>query len=64
MSERSEAVDAIVKRTGKTPEQAEAFLDIFGSALTRRGWANGKLLDQDEIADRVDTFIGEGPATG
>lgn len=54
--EREEAVQAIVGGTDKTPEQAEAFLDILGSAFRRRGWAEGEPLSQKEIAERIDVF--------
>lgn len=59
-TEREEAIERIMRRTGKTREQAVAFLDVLGSAMTRRGLANAKVLSEDEIGERVDTFIGEG----
>lgn len=55
---RREMVEAICARTGKTPEQAEAFLDILGSAFRRRGWADGEPLPEQEIGERLDTFLG------
>jgi NADH:ubiquinone oxidoreductase subunit E len=55
--DREQAIDAITKDTGKTREQAEAFLDIARSAFQRRGWVDGEPLRQDEIAERLDTFI-------
>jgi hypothetical protein len=57
VSERSEAVAAIVAKTGKSAEQAEAFLDLLGSAFARRGWLDGEPLSQERIAERVDTFL-------
>jgi len=54
---RDEAVAAIVA-TGKTPEQANAFLDLLGSAFARRGWISGEPLGADEVAERFDTFVG------
>lgn len=54
---RDEAVAAITEGAGKTPEQAQAFLDILGSAFRRRGWVEGEPLDQDAIAERLDTFV-------
>lgn len=60
MSEREKAIEAVMgSGRGKTREQAEAFLDILGSAFRRRGWAEGEPLNQTEIGDRLDTFIGE-----
>jgi hypothetical protein len=54
---RQEAVDAIV-RGGKTPEQAEAFLAILGSAWRRRDWLPGEPLSGEEIRTNLDTFLG------
>jgi hypothetical protein len=59
VSKRDDVVRAICERTGKTPEQAEAFLDILGSGLRRRGWIEGEPLAQDEIGEKLDTFIGQ-----
>lgn len=56
---RADAVEAIAEGTGKTAEQAEAFLDILGSAFRRRGWVEGEPLTEDEIGARLDTFIGD-----
>ena len=55
---RGDAAAAITEGTGKTHEQAQAFLDILGSAFRRRGWVEGEPLGQDAIAERLDTFIG------
>ncbi len=55
---RGEAVRAIVEKTGKTPEQAEAFLDLVGSAFRRRGWVDGEPMTQDQIGERLDVFLG------
>jgi hypothetical protein len=49
---------AIATGTGKTVDQADAFLDILGSAFRRRGWVDGDPLSQDAIAERLDTFLG------
>lgn len=56
---REEAIQAITEKTGKTREQAEAFLDILSSAFRRRGWSEGEPLSQDEISDRLDKFMGD-----
>jgi hypothetical protein len=53
---REKAIKGICERTGKTREQAEAFLDILGSGMRRRGWIEGEPLTQDEIGERLDTF--------
>lgn len=44
---------------GKTREQAEAFLDLLGSAFRAKGWAPGKPLKSEEISEKLDVFIGE-----
>lgn len=44
---------------GKTREQAEAFLDIMGSAFRSKGWAPGKPLESAEISEKLDVFIGK-----
>jgi len=54
--DREDVIDAITTDTGKTREQAEAFLDIAGSAFRRRGWAEGEPLSQAEIAERLRRF--------
>lgn len=59
MTARADAITAICKRTGKTREQAEAFLDILGSGLRRRGWIDGEPMSQAEIGNRFGTFMGE-----
>lgn len=56
--EREEAIAHIMRRTGKTREQAVAFLDILGSAFRRRGWAEGEPLDEPQVAERLDIFLG------
>lgn len=53
---REEAVTAIVA-TGKTREQAEAYLDILGSALARRGLVEGNPLPAKVIEERIKTFL-------
>jgi hypothetical protein len=59
MVDREDAIDAIITDTGKTREQAEAFLDIAGSAFRRRGWADGEPLSRSEIAERLRRFVGD-----
>ena len=54
---REEAIDAVMS-TGKTREQAEAFLNILGSAFTRRGWVGGEPLSEEAIGANLDVFIG------
>lgn len=61
--EREAAIQAICERTGKTREQAEAFLDLARSAFARRGWVESEPLDQDAIGERLDTFLGVGGTT-
>jgi len=56
---RDQAVAAIVA-TGKTTEQAQAFLDLLGSAFARRGWVEGEPLLPEEIEERFNTFMGPG----
>lgn len=56
--QREKAITAICERTGKTREQAVAFLDVLGSALTKRGMADAKVLTQDEVGERLGTFLG------
>lgn len=60
---RDEAVAAIVE-TGKTPEEAEAFLAILGSAFARRGWIEGTPMSQDGIDANLRTFLGTDTTTG
>lgn len=59
MNAREKAIEGICERTGKTREQAEAFLDILGSGLARRGWVGGEPLSQEQIGERFDTFMGK-----
>lgn len=54
---REEAIAAIVA-TGKTREQAEAYLDILGSAFARRGWVDGEPLAAEQVEQRLNTFLG------
>lgn len=56
---REDAIKALTDK-GKTREQAEAFIDLMGSAFRRRGWVPGEPLSDEQIADRMDTFMGEG----
>lgn len=56
---RDEAIEAVVA-TGKTREQAEAFIELMRSAFARRGWVEGEPLTQDEIGEQLGTFMGTG----
>jgi hypothetical protein len=56
--DREGVIQALVNK-GKTREQAIAVLDLIGSAFRRRGWAEGEPLTQDQIGERLDTFVGE-----
>lgn len=58
MSERDDAIARIMARTGKSREQAGAFLDVLGSAFKRRGWVEGDPLDREQISEKLDTFLG------
>jgi hypothetical protein len=58
MMDRQQAIDAIVAK-GKTPEQAEAFLAILGSAWARRGWADGEPMGDDEAQAALEVFLGD-----
>ena len=55
---RQDAINAIVAK-GKTPEQAEAFLALLGSAWVRRGWVDGKPLSDAEAKTAMDTFLAD-----
>ena len=55
---RDDATAAIMN-TGKTQDQADAFLAILGSSFARRGWVEGEPLSQDEIAANLNVFLGE-----
>jgi hypothetical protein len=54
---REDAIQALMEK-GKTREQAEAFIDLMGSAFRRRGWVEGEPLTQEQIGERLDTFLG------
>ena len=54
---REQVIQASIAR-GKTREQAEAFLDIVGSAFRRNGWAPGKPLSEREVDQKLSTFMG------
>jgi len=46
-------------KSGKTREQAEAFLAVLGSAMAKRGiWPEATVLSDDETSEAVGTFIG------
>ena len=55
---REEVIKAICERTGKTREQADALLDILGSAFRRRGLIEGEPLTDEQTTQRVDTWLG------
>jgi hypothetical protein len=55
---RDKAADAIAEGTGKTREQADAFLDLARSAFARRRWIEGEPLSDSEIGERFSTFMG------
>ena len=59
--EREDAIRALTASGKRTREQAEAFLDIMGSAFRRRGWAEGQPLSQEQLSERLDAFLGHGP---
>ena len=54
---REQVIQASIAR-GKTREQAEAFLDIVGSAFRRNGWAPGEPLTEQQIDQKLSTFMG------
>ena len=58
-AERREQVIQASMARGKTREQAEAFLDIVGSAFRRNGWAPGEPLSDEQIDEKFTTFLGE-----
>jgi len=53
---REDSIEALTSK-GKTREQAEAFIDLMGSAFARRGWIPGEPLDDKAIGERMDTFV-------
>src|SRR5690348_14055462 len=57
--EREKFIASYCARTGKSREQAEAFLDVLGSGLRRRGLIPGEPLPQSAIKERLDTFMGD-----
>lgn len=58
---RADAIAAIVS-TGKTPAQAEAFLDVLGSGFRRRGWVQGDPLSRAEVDAKMMIFVGSDDA--
>lgn len=54
---REDAIEALTSK-GKTREQAEAFIDLMGSAFKRCGWIPGEPLDDNAIAERWETLFG------
>ncbi|MGN6653824.1 MAG: hypothetical protein ACTHJ9_00615 [Rhodanobacter sp.] len=59
MIEREDLIEGICKRTGKTREQAEAFMAVLGSAFARRGWAEGEPLSEEVVEEKFGVFLGE-----
>jgi hypothetical protein len=57
-AERREQVIQASMARGKTREQAEAFLDIVGSAFRRNGWAPGSPMSDVQIEKKLTTFLG------
>ena len=57
-AERRESVIQASMARGKTREQAEAFLDIVGSAFRRNGWAPGSPMTDQQIDKKLSTFLG------
>lgn len=58
-AKREEFITGYCARSGKTREQAEAFLAVLGSAMSKRfDWPEVPKLSADETAAAVDTFIG------
>jgi len=54
-TERERAIQAVMDRTGKTREQAEAFFQIVGHSM---GWRSP--LTDEEFAEAHNTFIDGG----
>ena len=57
-AERRERVIQASMARGKTREQAEAFLDIVGSAFRRNGWVPGAPMTNEQIDKKLSTFLG------
>jgi len=57
-AERREQVIQASMARGKTREQAEAFLDIVGSAFRRNGWAPGNPMTREQVDKKLSTFLG------
>lgn len=55
---REEALNAIIG-SGKTPEQANAFLDILGSAFARKDWIAGEPLPAEQLEALLAGFLGK-----
>jgi hypothetical protein len=49
-----ESIQDLIKRTGKTQEQIEAFLGMVASSM---GWSEKPLTD-DQFSERLTAFIG------
>lgn len=56
--EREKAIAALTRDGTRTRAQAEAFLDLLGSGLRRRGWIEGEPLSDTEVDERFNTFMG------
>lgn len=60
MSAREDFITDYCAQSGKTREQAEAFLAVLGSGMAKRGiWPEARILTEKETSDAVKTFIGE-----
>lgn len=55
--DREQFIANLAASTGKTPEQAEALMDILASGFARRGWIEGEPLPREEIGERLDKFL-------
>lgn len=56
MNKREEFI-AAMEAKGKSREWTEAFLDVLGSALTKRGLPSGRVLTDEETAERVRVML-------
>ncbi|UVK58458.1 hypothetical protein SEA_GLOBIWARMING_66 [Arthrobacter phage GlobiWarming] len=57
-AEKREQIIQSSMARGKTREQAEAFLDIVGSAFRRNGWAPGEPMTDEQVDKKLSTFLG------
>lgn len=61
MNQKREDMIRALTNENRTREQAEAFLDILGSGLVRRGLIKGEPLSEEALSERLDTFIAKNP---